>query len=78
MWPNISKAHQYKMDSGDILINFFQNSFYIKPILMFPSSQNPTILFLMEGIFIFKTQVYQKLEVRFPLYEHSFHFFYLL
>jgi hypothetical protein len=27
----------------------------------------------MEGVFIFKTQVYQKLEMRFPLYEHSFH-----
>jgi hypothetical protein len=28
----------------------------------------------MEGVFIFKTQVYKKLEMRFPLYEHSFHF----
>jgi hypothetical protein len=28
----------------------------------------------MEGVFIFKTQVYQKLEMRFPLYEHSLHF----
>jgi hypothetical protein len=28
----------------------------------------------MEGVFIFKTQVYQKVEMRFPLYEHSFHF----
>jgi hypothetical protein len=28
----------------------------------------------MEGVFIFKTQVYQKLEMRFPLYEHSFQF----
>jgi hypothetical protein len=41
---------------------------------MFPSLKNPTTLFLMEGVFIFETQVYQKLEMRFPLYEHSFHF----
>jgi hypothetical protein len=30
----------------------------------------------MEGVFSFKTQVYQKLEMRFPLYKHSFQFFF--
>jgi hypothetical protein len=37
MWPNLSKENQYKMASGDILIDCFQNIFYTKPILMFLS-----------------------------------------
>jgi hypothetical protein len=37
LWPNLSKANNHKMASGDILIDFFQNIIYIKPILMFPS-----------------------------------------
>jgi hypothetical protein len=55
------------MASGDNLINYLS---------LFPKKRNysydflsinPKTLFLMEGVFVFKTQVYQKLEMRFTL-----------
>jgi hypothetical protein len=67
------------MASGDMITKYFHIIFQIKPLLnifFFIKSKTP---FLIKGVFTFKTQVRQELEMKFTLYEHSFHFYkYLL
>jgi hypothetical protein len=74
LWPNLSKNHQINNGqwgySYKIIFIYLPSKTYFDVSL----SINPTTLFLMKGVFIFKTQVYQKLEIRFTLCEHSFHF----
>jgi hypothetical protein len=50
------------MASGDMLAKYFSNYFSKQsPLKHFLLSINGKALFLMKGVFIFETQVYQKL-----------------
>jgi hypothetical protein len=60
--------------SGDVLINCFQYIFYIKPNFDVSLFVKPYNSIPYGRSIYFQNSSYQKLEMRFPLYEHSFHF----
>jgi hypothetical protein len=62
--------------SGDVLINCFQYIFYIKPnfdVSLFVKPYN-SIPYGRSIYFQNSSLSKKKIEMRFPLYEHSFHF----
>jgi hypothetical protein len=75
MWPNLSKTHQkYILVSGDILIDYFQFIFQLKPFFLCFLLYKPQNPIPCRRVCVFKTIVYQNTRNKTTLCVYSFIF----